>query len=220
MTCPGLGAGRSRISRGILAVGLLGAGLRVGLLHAPTLWYDEATVGITGLAVLRGELPVYFFGQPFMGTLGDAYLAAPLYALFGVSGRTLEGLGVLVSLVWMGLVVGLAWQGFGARAAAFTTLLLALPPNYLLHWSHEGRPHYPLAMGLGTLALWLALRAPTASPGRGLLRFGLLGGVLGRVLDELPLGGLRASRRRPRRPARLAGPAPRRRGGGAVVPAG
>jgi hypothetical protein len=101
----------SAASRGILAVLAAGAVLRVGLLAAPGIWFDEATSGITGLAVLRGELPVYFFGQPFMGTLGDAYLAAPLYVVFGASIQSLELLSVLLSLAWLGLVVRLAWDG-------------------------------------------------------------------------------------------------------------
>ena len=41
----------------------------------------------SGLSVLQGELPIYFFGQSFMGAL-DGYLAAPLFWLLGVSART------------------------------------------------------------------------------------------------------------------------------------
>jgi len=157
----------------------LAAAVRGALLAVPTLWYDEATVGIAGLALLHGQLPVYFFGQPFMGTLGDAYLAAPLYVLAGASARTVEAAGVLASLGWLALVIRLAGDVFGPRAAAFTALLLVVPPNYLLHWSHEGRPHYPLAMALGTLGCALALRAPIAPPGRRLFLFALLGGTVG-----------------------------------------
>ncbi len=166
-------------ARHVLAVFVLGALVRFALLRIPRLWYDEATVGITGLAVLRGELPVYFFGQPFMGTLGDAYLAASLYVIFGTSVCTLKALAVVLSLAWLALVVRLAWDGFGPRAAWLTALVFVVPPDYLLHWSHEGRPHYPLSMVLGSLALLLALRAPVAPPDRALVHFGLVGGILG-----------------------------------------
>ncbi len=161
---------------GVVAVGAL---LRLLLLRGASLWYDEATVGLAGLAVLRGELPIYFFGQPFMGALGDAYMTAPLYVLFGVSARTLELGGVLAGIAWLVLVVRLAHDAFGPRAALFTALVLALPPDYLLYWAHEGRPHYPLAMALGTLALQIALRLPIARPARAVFHGGLLGLVLG-----------------------------------------
>jgi hypothetical protein len=131
-----------------------------------------------GLAVLRGDFPLYFFGQPFMGAL-DAYLAAPLYLTLGVSIRVLKVLPLVLVLVWMVLTVRLAWEGFGRRAATFTAALLALPPDFLLSWSVEARTHYQLSVVLGTLALLLALRI-SASPRRGVLAgFGVLGGVLG-----------------------------------------
>src|SRR5215468_6746402 len=41
---------------------------------------DEALVGIQAEHILRGELPMYFYGQPYMGSL-DAYLASIFFAL-------------------------------------------------------------------------------------------------------------------------------------------
>jgi hypothetical protein len=114
--------------------------LRLLLLRLPRLWYDEATTGLLGLAVLQGELPTYFFGQSFMGAL-DGYLAAPVYQLLGVSARTLELVPVLLALASVGLTVRLAHDAFGPRAGVFTAVLLALPPNFLLFWSHEARNH-------------------------------------------------------------------------------
>jgi hypothetical protein len=163
----------------LAAVVAVGALLRLLLLRGAAVWYDEATSGLTGLAVLRGELPVYFSGQPFMGTAGDAYLTAPVFALLGVSARTLELTSVLIGIAWLALVVRLAADAYGRRAALFTALVLALPPEYQLYWVHEGRPHYPLPMLLGALALHVALRLPVVAPRRAVLHGGLLGLVLG-----------------------------------------
>ena len=165
-------------SRGLLIALGVGVIVRLLLLRLPRLWYDEATSGLLGLSVLRGELPVYFFGQSFMGAL-DGYLAAPLFWLLGVSARTLELVPVLLALASVGLTVRLAHDAFGPRAALFTAVLLAVPPDFLLFWSHEARDHYPLTILLGTLALLLALRAPAARGGRATVLFTLLGGVLG-----------------------------------------
>jgi predicted membrane-bound mannosyltransferase len=170
------GAGRSRGALVVaLAVGVLA---RLLLLLHPGLWYDEATTGLLGLSVLQGELPVYFFGQSFMGAL-DGYLAAPVYWVLGVSARTLELVPVLLALAGLVLTVRLAHDAFGPRAALLTAVLLAVPPDFLLFWSHEARGHYPLAMVFGTLALLLAVRAPTAPAGRATFLFALLGGTLG-----------------------------------------
>jgi hypothetical protein len=142
---------RTRSAGWILFVTIACAALvRFSLLRFPRLWYDVATTGVMGLAVLRGQFPVYFFGQPFMGAFGDAYLAAPLYLLFGVSARTLELLPVLLSVVWLALMARLALEAFGPRAALFSLLVLVVPPDYLLHWSHEARPHCILLLPLGT----------------------------------------------------------------------
>ncbi len=151
---------------------------RLLTLRLPRLWYDEATSGLLGLAVLQGDLPTYFFGQPFMGAL-DGYLAAPLFWLLGVSARTVELVPVLLSLVTLGLTVRLARDAFGLRAALFVAVGLAVPPDFLLFWAHEARNHYPLTLVLGTLALLFALRAPAARGGRAAVLFLLLGTSLG-----------------------------------------
>jgi hypothetical protein len=166
---------RARALLVALGVGVI---VRLLLLRSPRLWYDEATSGLLGLSVLRGELPIYFFGQPFMGAL-DGYLAAPVFWLLGVSARTLELVPVLLALATVGLTVRLAHDAFGPRAALLTAVLLAIPPDFLLFWSHEARNHYPLTVLLGTLALLLALRVPAARGGRATILFVLLGGSFG-----------------------------------------
>ncbi|MBI4010962.1 MAG: discoidin domain-containing protein [Candidatus Rokubacteria bacterium] len=155
--------------------------MRFALLRVPFLWPDEATIARMGLTVLRGEFPVYFHGQPFMGAL-DAYLLAPLYVTVGASAFAAELLPALLSVAWLGLMARLAWTTFGPRTALFTAVLLALPSNLLLYWSHEARPQYPLALLLGTLALRLALGLSTASPSRATRTVALIGGVLGLAL--------------------------------------
>ena len=164
-----------RLLLAMLAVGVV---VRVILLRAPDTWYDEATNGLMGLAVLRGELPLYFYGQAFMGAL-DAYLAAPFYFLFGPSVHTLKLLPLALTLLWMALTVGLAAVAFGQPAAAFAAALLAVPPDFLLSWTIEVRTKYHLCVVLGTLALLLALRPPGRVPTRDIMRLGVLGLVLG-----------------------------------------
>jgi hypothetical protein len=172
-------AARATVARRLVLVPLaLGVAVRVALLLAPSIWYDEAMNGLVALGVLRGELPIYLYGQAFMGVL-DAYLAAPFHYLFGPSILTLKLLPLALTLTWLGLTVRLAHEAFGPRAAALAATLLAVPPNFLLSWAIETRTKYHLCVTLGTLALLLALRPLGREPRRDLLRVGVLGLVLG-----------------------------------------
>ena len=114
-----------------------------------------------------------------MGTAADVYLAAVGYVLLGVAPSTLELVGVLLSIASIGLVVYLAWSASSAPAAAFTATWLAVPPDFVLWWAQESRPHYHLTLVLGVLSLLLARRVPGASPPAAARRLLVLGLVTG-----------------------------------------
>ncbi len=99
---------------------------------------DEVLVGIQAEHILRGELPIYFYGQPYMGSL-EAYLVALLVAIGGPSVWTLRGEPILLSLV----VVWLTWRLAGALTDVahlpayarrtfmiMAALFAAIPPLY------------------------------------------------------------------------------------------
>src|SRR5262249_27238431 len=74
---------------------------------------DEAIVGIQAQHILRGELPVYYIGQAYMGSL-EAYLVAVLFAVAGSSVWTLRAEPALLSLA----LVWLTWKMAGILADA------------------------------------------------------------------------------------------------------
>lgn len=56
----------------------------------PTTNSDEGTMGLMAInLVFHGQPPIFFYGQSYMGAL-EAYLAAPLFLLFGPSPFTLR----------------------------------------------------------------------------------------------------------------------------------
>lgn len=77
---------------------------------------DEALIGIQAQHILRGEWPVYFYGQPYLGSLG-AYFMAILFAIAGSSVWTLRAEPLLLSL----LLVYLTWK-LAAMLADFAQL--------------------------------------------------------------------------------------------------
>jgi hypothetical protein len=99
---------------------------------------DEALVGIQAEHILHGEFPIYFYNQPYMGSL-EAYLMALIFAIVGPSVWALRAEPILLSLG----VVWLTWQlaaelAQNARLSpqatrwfmSISALLAAIPPLY------------------------------------------------------------------------------------------
>src|SRR5215467_10201637 len=66
---------------------------------------DESLVGVQAEHILRGELPIYFYNQPYMGSL-EAYIMAGIFAIAGPSVWALRTEPIVLSL----LVIWLTWK--------------------------------------------------------------------------------------------------------------
>ncbi|HEU0025813.1 MAG TPA: hypothetical protein VFQ25_01745 [Ktedonobacterales bacterium] len=92
---------------------------------------DEAILGIQAERILHGARPIYMYGQAYMASW-DAYLTAPLIALFGPSGTILHVVPLLESLLLVPLMGALATRMFRTERARFPAMLLAaIPPVYV-----------------------------------------------------------------------------------------
>lgn len=82
-------------------------------------------MGLAALHVSQGrELPIFFYGQHYMGTI-EAYLAAPLVALFGPSVIALRMITLLLYALFLVLMFVLVRRLFSAGLAVLTVGLLA-----------------------------------------------------------------------------------------------
>src|SRR5437879_1428385 len=79
---------------------LIGIAVRLFLiLHAdPTLAGDEAMPGIQAENILRGLRPIYYYKQPYMGSL-EAYIIALFFAIAGPSVHVMRVATTCVSLI-------------------------------------------------------------------------------------------------------------------------
>jgi len=145
-----------------LAIILFGTFLRVLLaaLKWPLPNSDEGTMGIMALHIAyRGEHPIFYYGQNYMGTL-DAYLGAGLFQLFGPSIFTLRLGVILLYALFMVAMYFLTSALFTKRLALATLVLLSLGsiPILILELSPIV---YPEILFFGAfaflLATWLAL---------------------------------------------------------------
>jgi hypothetical protein len=162
----------------------------------PLLDSDEGTMGLMAMHIAyRGEHPFFFYGQAYMGAT-EAYLAAALFHIFGVSSFALR-LGLLliftIFLIAMYLLTSLLYT---RKLALVVLAILALGSNPMLvrELVAVGGDPETLMSGasLMVLASWLALTyqptSPTDSQWRRLLAYGGWGLIAGFSLFSHMLG--------------------------------
>lgn len=162
---------------------LLGVALRLGLLlHWPRrLNVDEATVGLMGLHILRGEFPVFMYSVAYQGT-PESYLTAVVYALAGASPLTLKLTVFLFSclLIAVSFLIGRRMAGWpGGLCSA---VLVAVAPPFLPVYGNYPMLGYMEVVVVGSLVLLLTLDLVTDERGgarlaRKLLVLGLVAGL-------------------------------------------
>lgn len=117
---------------------------------------DEATMGLMARDIQDGERPIFFPGQAYMGAW-QAYVAAPLFAIFGMSREAAKTVPLLASLGFIVTTALLGRRLYDARTGLLAAALAALPGVYLL--STTLRFSYPMidVMALGNLLLWIVV---------------------------------------------------------------
>ncbi|MEU7843517.1 hypothetical protein AB0B39_21475 [Micromonospora sp. NPDC049114] len=169
---------------------LAGVSYRLWLLnHAtPPTNSDEATMGLAALHIARGEdFPVWFYGQQYMGPL-EAYLAAPVFALFGPS---LFGLR-LPTLALYALFLLLTWRLTlrltGDRwFALLVVALLALGADRVVKNQLIAGGGYPEMNAAGAALVLLAVDLAAGRPGWRPVRWAVWGFLAGLLLWVDPL---------------------------------
>src|SRR5437588_3754935 len=151
---------------------------------------DEGNMGLLAMHVAyHGELPIFFYGLPYMGPL-EGYIAAPLFHLFGVSLFTLRlGLLLLFDLFLISMYY-LTRLLYTEKFALAIVILLSFGSSLLILLQLRAVGEYPemllFAALIPLLASWLALSSHTFSPDgakqvkrRRIIVYGLLGLVAG-----------------------------------------
>ena len=166
--------------RKLLVVSIYAAAvfLRAWQLLSVNLTGDNATVGLTVQSVLQGEFPWFFLGGNYMGGL-DAFLAAPLGAIFPPSALTVAALCPLLSLGVMVCLQPILRKTLGYGGMLAGLAYLAIPPATWLYWSGEARTHYGMGLFLCALLLWWTYKLWEASEWKfyGPFIWGLIAGA-------------------------------------------
>ena len=162
--------GSRRYAIAATVVVLLAVAIRVSLVRTgwPGTDSDDSTTGLMARHILlRGEHPIFFYGQAYMGSI-EAYAGALMFALFGVSLASLKyGLIALYACFMTAMYVLLA-RAFTRGWALVGLVLLGLGADDILLHQLMAYGGYLTTLLFGTLlsvlAAWLV--GAEAAPAR------------------------------------------------------
>ncbi|MCX6906378.1 MAG: glycosyltransferase family 39 protein, partial [Verrucomicrobia bacterium] len=139
---------------------------------------DEAWPGLMAMHMLKGEFPVVYWGQTYMGTQ-ESFIDAALIFLFGAHTLTIRIYPLVFAFLFLAVSYTLARSSYNREVGLITLVLLAIPTPSLAMCGVVIPPDNYLAVTtLGSIALLLTSRIITAQR-RNLSAFILLGAVLG-----------------------------------------
>ncbi len=139
---------------------------------------DEAWPTLMAMHILKGEFPVMYWGQTYMGTQ-ESYIAAPLIYLFGPAKWVVRLYPLFFSFLFVFISYRLACLIFNRPVGVLTLCLLAVPVPYLAMCGVTIAPDNYLAVTtLGSIALWWTLRLASLESPRGHAGV-VLGAILG-----------------------------------------
>ncbi len=118
---------------------------------------DQAVLGIMARHILRGDHPVFFYGQAYQGAL-EAYLTAGVFGVWGQNDFTLRVVPALFSALLVAQLYALARRLYGQGVATAVGLWAAAPAPVLIYWGTVAGAGYAEAMSLGTGVMAVAVR--------------------------------------------------------------
>lgn len=138
---------------------------------------DESVMGLMALHINnRGELPIFFYGQLYMGAT-EAYIGAALFRLFGASVVTLRLVPLLLFTLFLVSMYLLTSLLYSKPLALVTLALLGLGSNIVLQTEIVALGGYPEMLAFGALGFllvaWLAVANDQFVSGHRRWRFSL-----------------------------------------------
>lgn len=140
---------------------------------------DEAVIGLMGKHILEGlSFPFYMYGQPYNACAAwEAYIAALMFAVFGVGVIQLKSCMVFLSLLTLVFFYRTILHLYDQKTAWVSSLVLALLPS-LLKWDFQVRGYsfYFLAIPILT-GLFFSIEGGRVLNSRRYFIFGLVSGI-------------------------------------------
>jgi len=187
---------------GLAACGiiLLNACMRFALISQgwPPANSDEGTLGLMAMHIAyRGQLPIFFYGQGYMGSL-EAYVGAALFPLFGSGFLALRAGVLLLFTLFLALMYLLVSLLYDKKLALIALVLLSLGTPEILSREMQAQADHPeTPLFCTAIVLFTTGLALTASPSppdissqgqaKRLILYSLWGLLVGAALWNDPL---------------------------------
>jgi hypothetical protein len=139
----------------ILLLGLLFHLAMSVLIHYSTV--DSSTEGLMALNILKGEHPLFFYGQNYLSSI-EAHVAAFFFWILGPSELALSLAPIVFYLGWLVGTYFLFRDLLDNQAGLAAALVLAVPGWYTLWFNISSYGGYPGAFCFGTWTIWICLR--------------------------------------------------------------
>lgn len=137
---------------------------------------DEAQVGLEVRHILKGEIPVFFWGQAYGGSQ-EALLTAPLFALFGQSWLALRFVPILLGGVATVILWRVGRRTTGEPGATAAAALFLLWPPFVVYTLTQQLGFYASDVVYCGLVLLLALRVVERPDTARVALYGLVVGL-------------------------------------------
>ncbi|MDH3327705.1 MAG: hypothetical protein OEM01_00550 [Desulfobulbaceae bacterium] len=168
---------RMRIASALALIMCLGVALRLYMsVKAFYSTFDTSTVGLMGLHILEGEFPLFYYGQNYMGAL-EAYTAALMFSIFGVSTVSLSMAPISFALGWIFATYLLFSKLFGRTGGIAAALCTSAVGWYGLWFSMGSYGGYSGFFFFGTVFIYLSLLVDLAFSRRAMWLAGVGLGV-------------------------------------------
>jgi 4-amino-4-deoxy-L-arabinose transferase-like glycosyltransferase len=139
----------------VIGIIILSAAIKLVLITTDRMPFnaDEAVVGLMASHILRGEVPIFFWGQSYMGSL-DALLVAAVFLLFGKSIAAIRIIQILLFSATIGTTYLLGYRvSRNVEAGWMAALLMAIPSVNVTLYTTISLGGYGEALILGNLIL-------------------------------------------------------------------
>ncbi len=154
-----------------------------------TLESDESVAGLMALGILRGERPVFYWGQPYLAAM-EMYLDAAVFSLAGVSPFTFKLAPVALSVLFVATTYAVGRAYFDRRVGVLSAALASVALLLVVR-GVKGTGYGPVLL-LGNLALLQVAHYHKNRQGaplsRNAIRLGLLGVTCGLLFWAHPMG--------------------------------
>lgn len=141
---------------------------------------DNGILGLMAKHILKGEFPIFFYGQPYMGSI-EAFTIAFFFLFFGISVNTMCLAMIFITCIGIISAYFLGKEVGDKTLGLYAMLIASLPPVYIFWHGLAAFGGYPETLLFGNILITIALKIVKTDNNSLKLKYyismGLIGGL-------------------------------------------